>query len=284
MRLAALTYVYNENVNLKIWRDYYGRNFGEENLYIIDHGSNDGSTSDLGKANKISIPRTEFDDIHKSTALSAMHTALLQSFDCIVVADGDEIIVPDPLKYESLTHYIVQKKPTVMICIGLNVRHILTMEPPLNLSCPILSQRKIASFATPTTKPLISSVPTIWQPGGHQCNIRPCFDSDVFVFHLKLMDYTISMARHGINKENQWSPRAMQSGHGVHHRFEYEKFVSEGFLDPINAYKQDLIFPFEFEEEIKLLRDGVTEINGSYWTGHAAQKYVKIPDRFCSLI
>ena len=62
MKIAALTYVYNENVNLPIWRRYYGTNFGEENLFVVDRESDDGSTVDLGAANRIRVPRVAFDD------------------------------------------------------------------------------------------------------------------------------------------------------------------------------------------------------------------------------
>ena len=41
MKIAALTFAYNESVNLLIWRRYYGEQLGEENLFLIDHGSDD---------------------------------------------------------------------------------------------------------------------------------------------------------------------------------------------------------------------------------------------------
>jgi hypothetical protein len=280
MRIAALTYVYNENVNLPIWLKHYGKNFGEKNLYVIDRESNDGSTNSLGEVNKISIPRIAFDDFRKAAALSSMHTSLLQSFDCVVVTDCDEIIVPDPVKYGSLRDYIDEKKPIVATCIGLNVRHILTSEPPLNLSRPILSQRKVASFSLPTTKPLISSVPTIWEPGGHACNMPPSFDPDLFVFHLKSMDYSLSMERQKINRETEWSASAIAASHGGHHRHDFQRFVSEHFLSPIDALRKNEICTFEFEAEIKALDEGVVCRNGVYHVGQVNSKYVEIPERF----
>src|SRR5689334_11236262 len=41
MRVAALTFVFNEAVNLPIWIKYYGSNFGERNLYVVDRESTD---------------------------------------------------------------------------------------------------------------------------------------------------------------------------------------------------------------------------------------------------
>ncbi len=72
MKIAALTFAYNELVNLPIWRRYYGQQFGEHNLFLIDHGSDDGSTDDLGDVNRIGLPHTPFDDAKKVMCLSVI--------------------------------------------------------------------------------------------------------------------------------------------------------------------------------------------------------------------
>jgi len=38
-----MTMVFNERIFLPIWLAHYGVQFGYENLFIIDDGSNDGS-------------------------------------------------------------------------------------------------------------------------------------------------------------------------------------------------------------------------------------------------
>lgn len=283
MRIAALTYVYNESFNLRIWLKYYGTNFGANNLYIIDRDSSDGSIKDIGQANLIKVPWTKFDDIHKAAALSAMHTALLQSFDCVIVTDCDEIIIPDPLKYENLSQYINENKPVVAYCLGLNVKHVLTKEGPLDLDRPLLSQRKIAHFNRPTSKPLISSVPTTWEPGGHACNLAPYFDKDLFMFHIKSIDYNLSMSRQKINQETEWSQRALDARHGAHHRYNYDRFVQEWFLDVISAVRSGKIENFEFEQEIHDMVKGAKLNNNVYNLGDVRSKWVEIPDRFSGI-
>ena len=62
MTTAVITFVYNEAVNLPIWRRYYGGIFGERNLFVIDHSSSDGSTDDLGDMNKLWLHREELDE------------------------------------------------------------------------------------------------------------------------------------------------------------------------------------------------------------------------------
>ena len=283
MRVAVVTYVYNENINLAIWRKYYGKNFGDENLYVIDRESNDGSTDDLGKVNVIRTPRVPFDDVQKSVVINSMHALLLQSFDCVIVTDCDEIIVVDPEKYGSLKNYIETNKPAVAHCIGLNLRHIITDEPPLELDRPILSQRRIASFDNPTTKPLISSVPTLWEPGGHVSNVKPHFDPNLFVFHTKWMDYGIAMQRQAVNVATPWSEDQEARGHGRHHRYDYGRFVQEGFFSPVDVVRKNQVGRFDFEAEIKAMIEGTTETRGNFYVGRVDGKYVEVPERFASV-
>src|SRR6185369_12509370 len=67
MKVAALTFVYNESVNLPIWIKYYGSNFGEKNLFVADRESDDGSTANLGEVNRVVLPRNAFDDVKRAS-------------------------------------------------------------------------------------------------------------------------------------------------------------------------------------------------------------------------
>jgi len=40
---------YNESFYLKRWYRWYGSQLGIENCFVLDHGSDDGSTDDLPK-------------------------------------------------------------------------------------------------------------------------------------------------------------------------------------------------------------------------------------------
>jgi hypothetical protein len=280
MNVAALTYVYNENINLSIWRRYYGANFGENNLFVVDRQSDDGSTRDLGDVNKFVFPRTGFDDTKKIQTLNSLHSALLQSFDCVIVTDCDEIVVPDPQAYSSLRQYIETNTPEYINCIGLDICHVLTMELPLDLASPILSQRSTACFRSSGCKPLMSSTPTIWLPGGHSCNKPPRFDEHLFVFHLKYMDYSISMQRQVINRGTVWSDNSINSRHGEHHRYDFARFVREGFLDPINVVANNKIEAFDFKQDISTIISRTVEKNGYFHIPMDMAKFVAIPDRF----
>lgn len=85
MRAAVVTFVYNEFINLPIWLRYYAAIFGENNLFVIDHSSNDSSTSILGDVNKIVLPRAELDEHKRCVFMASFQSALLQYFDTVIL-------------------------------------------------------------------------------------------------------------------------------------------------------------------------------------------------------
>jgi hypothetical protein len=278
MNVAAITFVFNEIVNLPIWRRYYGKNFGDKNLFIIDRESNDGSTTDLGEANRVVVPRDAFDDHKKTSFVSSYQHALLQYYDAVIYTDCDEILVPNSARYSDLNDYVSKMPTDYATGIGLNVLHILNQEPPLDLGRPVLAQRRYARFNSATCKTLVSRVPITWTPGFHGLNRRPQFDRDLFIFHIKTMDYSIASQRQAINNETPWSDGALAANHGAHHRYTFDRFVRESFFDPINIINQGKIAPFDFAEEIARFQAEIVERDGYFWIPMNIDRWVEIPD------
>jgi hypothetical protein len=277
MNVAVVTFVFNEFVNLPIWRRYYGENFGEQNLFVVDNGSNDGSTSDLGKVNRIVIPRDTFDDGKKAGFISSYQQALLEYYDAVIYTDGDEILVADPVRYRNLNDYVSRMGSDYVTCIGLNVLHVLNQEPPLDLARPILAQRRYARFNSATCKTLLSKVPINWTPGFHGLNLRPKFDPNLFMFHTKTMDYSIASQRQAVNNETPWSSDALATQQGAHHRYAYDRFIREFFFDPINIVNQGKIATFDFSEEIARFDTEMVERDGRFWNPMNIDRWVEIP-------
>ncbi|MGI4940925.1 MAG: glycosyltransferase family 2 protein, partial [Janthinobacterium lividum] len=72
MRIAALTMVWNEPFFLPLWLRHYGRHLGPQNCFVLDHGSDDGSTEHLGGACRVLLPRTPLDEEKRARAVSSM--------------------------------------------------------------------------------------------------------------------------------------------------------------------------------------------------------------------
>jgi len=284
MNVAVITFVYNESVNLPIWLKYFGANFGARNLYVVDRESNDGSTADLGDANRILLPRTKFDEHRKTGLLTSLHRSLLHEFDAVIYTDCDEVIVPDPAIYGSLAEYVSKMSGDYVGCVGLNIHHVISREPPLDLGRPVLSQRKYARFMSATCKTLISRTPINWLPGFHSCDKPPRIDPDLYLIHLKFMDYGIGMARQKVNLDTAWSERSLNENFGAHHRYGYERFVREGFLDAVNMVTNSVLDPFDFAGRIQEIVSGTEERDGFHHIPMGLTSWVEIPDRFSATV
>jgi hypothetical protein len=67
---------------------------------------------------------------------------------------------------------------------------------------------------------------------------------------------------------------------GAHSRYDNDRFVREGFFDPINAVNQRGIAKFDFTEEIGFINAGVTSAAGIQFIPMNITKMVEIPERF----
>jgi hypothetical protein len=277
---AVITFTYNEAVNLPIWIRHYGANFGESNLFIADRGSDDGSLDDVGSANVLRLPRNDFDEFQKTAFMSNFHRSLLNFYDTVIITDCDELIVPDPLKFENLRDYIETSNFDYVNSIGLEILHIINAEMPINLTMPVLSQRKYAHFYSVGCKNLISRVPTTWLPGFHSCNHPPRIDPDLYMIHTKLMDFSTAMNRQRVNIDTVWSQRSLDQNLGAHHRFDLKRFVHEFFLVPIDVINRNLVLPFTFDAEIAEITSKTIEHEGYFHIPMNISKFVELPDRF----
>src|SRR5438132_5203078 len=96
MKIAIVTMVYNERVNLPIWIRPYSAHCPGAALFVIDHGSDDGSTQGLPGINLIPLPRTPFDDQTRTEFVTDFQHALLRFYDIVIYTDCDDMLVADP--------------------------------------------------------------------------------------------------------------------------------------------------------------------------------------------
>jgi len=279
MATAVITFVYNEAVNLPIWLRYYGGIFGERNLFVIDHNSSDGSTENLGSVNKLWLAREELDEHKRCVFMSSFVRGLLEYFDTVIYTDCDEFLVPDLQKYNDLKDYLERTEFEYTAPVGLNLHHIMSREPPLNLALPILSQRRFATFTAAACKPLITRVPLIWETGFHACDRPVRIDPNLFLVHLKSMDYEIGLQRQKLTREMAWAASSMRAGHGAHARYDDERYIREFFLDPQNVATNPSygVQEFEFSQEIERLKSEVVHRSGIYSGPQFNGRMVEIP-------
>lgn len=260
VRVACVTMAYNEKTNLPRWLRHYGKWFGVDSLYVIDDGSDDGSTKGL-QCSVLRTPRLAFDDQRKSDILSGLQHSLLKYYDVVIVGDTDEYIVADPARFPSLNDYCDQMTQPIATPIGLNIVHLSDREAPLDQQQPILGQRQYVFFAGAMCKSVVTKVPTTWGTGNHRSAPGPQFDPDLYLFHTKHADFEQLRARQAVTRDMEWAPEMLRKKMGNHQR-QSDQWL-EKQQDKIRRQIPGAGFePFDFTRLMSEAWAGRNEFNG----------------------
>ena len=213
MTVAVVTMVYNEHDMLGWWLRHYSAQVGLQNCYIIDHGSNDGSTRNIANASVIRLPRTArgtFTEGHRAEFVSNICNELLRFYDWVIYTDVDEMVVADPSRYKSLEEYCSADHSDVVTTIGLNVLHRLHHEVEIGKNLPILGQRQWVFALASMSKPVLTRIPIQWVGGFHSSQAEVVFDS-LFNFHIAYFDLATTLKRQAKRR----SSRVLANDHHV---------------------------------------------------------------------
>jgi hypothetical protein len=189
----------DEDFFLPIWHRYYASQFGAENLFIIDHNSQNASARDVlpEAINVISIPfdtpiadkdgqnRKSFDE-ERWPAISEFAGSLLKYYDCVIYNDTDEIYVADHAN--GLAAYL-DSVPEIgtRAGIGIEVYHDIENEPPLKTALPIFEQRSHFAYKWHISRPCIMSEAVDLLGNGARAPIF--LDPKLMMLHLRFADH-----------------------------------------------------------------------------------------------
>ncbi len=194
VKVAAVTIAYNEPDFLPIWIRHFAAQVGPEHCYVVDHGSDDGSTDGIDSINLVRVPRSPCDDDQQARFISTFCSSLLEFYDFVIHTDVDEILVADPKLYSSLSEYCQSCTHDVVTAVGYNVVHS-GEEPSLDAAGKVLEQRKWMYFLASMCKPAVTRRPIQWCGGFHRASgVEPRFD-DLHLFHLRFFDRDIGLRR-----------------------------------------------------------------------------------------
>jgi glycosyltransferase involved in cell wall biosynthesis len=229
--IAIITTVYNEDVLLPIWLRYYGAHLGREHLYVIDDGSNDGSTTGLDGVNVIRLERAPIDQDSRAFTVSLFHREMLKHYDVVIFTDVDEFLVVDPLAKLGLADYIARHTGAHTNALGFDIVHNQFDEPTYAPELGVFQQRRYLEFSRPYCKQLIHRQEVMWMPGFHYTNHSINVGVGIYLFHLRALDYELSRKR--INNRNKlpWSERSLAKGQGAQNRLGEVEYLRAYFLD-----------------------------------------------------
>jgi hypothetical protein len=284
MNIAIVTMVYNERVNLPIWIRHYSAHCPGAALFVIDHGSDDGSTRGLG-VNLVPLPRSPFDDQTRAEFVADFQHALLRFYDVVIYTDCDEMLVADPREHVSLASFLAATGSAVIAPTGMLLLHLPGVEPPIDLSAPILGQRRYVEFRAGMCKPSIARVPLHWAEGFHSCDRMPDYRTDLYQFHLAAMDVGVSRDRWQVTRTMAWSERALSRGWAAHQRRSDGVRLHRLFEVPAEHIKTRGAAPFAFEADLRHLVDSIRVVNGFYQlTDFFGGPIAQVPEAFFGLI
>lgn len=199
-RCALLSYVHNEKGTLDVWMRYYLRHFAKEDVYILDHETTDGSTAHLPVfVHKLRAPTVWMPHQFLNTVVASWQKHLLYQYQCVVLAETDEFLIPDPKLFpgglkDYLAEFVTSEKLHVR-AEGYEVVH-KEGERALDYTAPILAQRTTWIQSGMYSKPYITKVPLKYVPGFHS-NIgqKVNIDRRIRLAHMHFADFNHCVER-----------------------------------------------------------------------------------------
>lgn len=194
-RIAVITMARNDEAFLNKWVSYYGKQVGEENLYIYLDGEDQPVPAKAGKSHVTKVPKIGGQVVQAEKArllyLSNRAAELLGSgYDIVIGCDADEFLIVDPSTGKSLAEYLSNLEiDTCKSALGIDVGQHLATEGNIDWDKPFLQQRAYAYVCSRYTKPVIVNKPCRWGAGfhrvkGHNFSIDP----NLYLLHFGSFD------------------------------------------------------------------------------------------------
>ncbi|MBX2837244.1 MAG: glycosyltransferase family 2 protein [Gammaproteobacteria bacterium] len=265
MKIAVITMVYNESVNLPIWINHYTDQCPGCELFVIDHGSDVSVRDEFTGINVLRLPRSDFDERRRADMVSRLQNALILEFDWVFYTDCDELVVSR--HHDTLAEALENEPAEVksVNAVGFNVWHDVDGdESAFDRSRSIGEQRRYAKFEKFMCKPFASRVPIHWIPGFHTSDLPPHFGSGYYLVHTKYIDYEESDRRRALTAGLEWSKEALDKGWSSHQRIDTCELTKK-FKKISRAIAGGNLAEFDFEEEpVRFVAETVQDSKGNW--------------------
>ena len=201
-KVAVITMARNDEFFLNRWIDYYGKQLGEENLYIYLDGEDQPIPQHAKTCHVIHQPRVAEHVVkaekRRLAFLSEVAAKLLnEEYDIVIGVDADEFLVVDPICGQNLVEYLSSIKCKGAVSgLGMDVGQNLDIEKTLDPNELFLLQRKYAFLSSRYTKPSVVCKPLSWGSGFHRVKGQNFnIDPNLYLFHFGSVDYKMIQDR-----------------------------------------------------------------------------------------
>lgn len=265
----------NDEFFLNKWVSYYGKQFGEENLFIYLDGLDQEAPAKAGKANVIKCERIAGQVVsaekRRLLHLSNMAAEHLKNYDLVIGCDADEFLVVDPKLGKSLAQYLSECEIDYCLSgLGMDVGQNMNEEVEIDGERPFLEQRHYAHLSSRYTKPVVVAKPGRWGSGfhrfkGHNFHIA----KDLYLFHFGCFDDAMLRARF-CDKDR------MAAGWGRHIK---KRFRTINYVTNLKAYGEGAL---KVARLIQTLFRPIYALNKP--SMGRLRLIVRIPERFSSIL
>ncbi|MDR2770354.1 MAG: glycosyltransferase family 2 protein [Rickettsiales bacterium] len=198
-KIAVITMARNDEWFLNRWIAYYGRHFGEENLFIYLDGLDQKAPSGAGRAHIKAVDKLGIEVVdaerQRLDFLSDRAAGLFaMGYGIVIGTDADEFLALDPRAGDNLARYLSDKKfGAVLSPLGLDFAEHPS-EKPFDESKLFLRQREHALIHSRFTKASIISRPARWGRGFHRARGHG-FRIDPNLYLLHFGNYSLDAVR-----------------------------------------------------------------------------------------
>lgn len=193
-RIAFVTMVRDEPVFLPLWVAHCARTAPRAHLFILFDGLDQAIPDCAAGCQTLRLPQgligPGWDDA-RWRMLSGFANTLQDRFDVVVMNDVDELIGLDPDHGTNLAAALAEAADIGVISpFAIEIVHRTDLEPdPIDLTRPILAQRRHGRINASYCKPCIIARRLNWSLGGHYSDFPDLHLSrKLFLFHLRAMD------------------------------------------------------------------------------------------------
>jgi hypothetical protein len=233
-KCAVFTTVKNESIFLPIWLRHYQQYFNNQDIYVLDHHSTDGSTSNL-PVNVRTVANDYVNDHEWLVKIAQdFQKELLKDYECVIFAESDEILYSLEKPFNQTIDEFIAGDDLYLTFSGYSVIQDIQNEPALQTGDFIFEKRNIWYKDAAEDKTLMSKISLEWNWGFHSLKGKNNnYHRDCYIAHLHRFDFETMVKRH----QDRTSFKQKQDGGGTHWKsnqndiFEvFQQVASQPFL------------------------------------------------------
>lgn len=200
---AIFTQIHNEPDFFPVWLRYYSQFYGSQDIYVIhllkpnrvDFDDWMGSQSGFVRLPTLDKDYCDFQLVVDRA--QHLQRALLDQYECVLFAEVDEFVAHESGLGNFIDRWLASGRSQAETCNGYEVVHHPESEPAIDLSRPLLPQRRWWYHGHLYDKTILSKVPLRWCHGFHNCAEFPwqTTDPNLLLIHLHKLDYDLCVRR-----------------------------------------------------------------------------------------